>query len=177
MPKNTTKQQKLPKLTHDPVTMGSSNLFADLDFSDANLHLEKVKLAVKIADLIKGRNLLQKETARLLKIDQPKVSRLLRGLVREFSLEKLMEFAGKLGAPHEVSEKIIESPGPMRTSSAPIRRKEFPVMKSRQFFDAQSVSIAVGQCQGYRGFDGRSYFYGLAKSRILHSSPVVQSIF
>ncbi len=54
--------------------------------------LAKAELANKITVLIEDRGLTQVQTAKLLGIDQPKVSALIRGRLSGFSLERLMRF-------------------------------------------------------------------------------------
>jgi predicted XRE-type DNA-binding protein len=54
--------------------------------------LAKAQLAARITAIIDDRELSQTGAARLLGIDQPKVSALYRGRLREFSLERLMRF-------------------------------------------------------------------------------------
>ena len=58
--------------------------------------MAKSRLARFIADILKQRGLTQTQAAELLGIDQPKISRLVRGQFREFSLERLIQFLGAL---------------------------------------------------------------------------------
>ena len=81
---------------HDTrVIPGSSNVFADLGLPDAGELMVKAGLAHRIGLLID--KLTQAEAARLLGIDQPKVSRLLRGDLYGFSTEQMMRFLNDLG--------------------------------------------------------------------------------
>jgi predicted XRE-type DNA-binding protein len=79
-------------MTKMKIERSSGNVFADLGRSDAEEALLKVRLAQRLADLIAKRRLTQVEAARLLQIDQPKVSKLLRGRLREFSTDRLLRF-------------------------------------------------------------------------------------
>jgi len=54
--------------------------------------LLKTQLSVEIYEIFKQMNISQNEFAKLLGIRQPKVSRLFGGHLKEFSLEKLIEF-------------------------------------------------------------------------------------
>ena len=72
------------------VERGSGNVFADLDYPNPEEALAKFRLTRVIADILKQRGLTQTQAARLLGIDQPKISRLIRGQFREFSLERLI---------------------------------------------------------------------------------------
>lgn len=59
--------------------------------------MAKAELAHKIALLIQNKGLTQVQTAKLLGVDQPKVSALLRGRLCGFSLERLMRLLLLLG--------------------------------------------------------------------------------
>lgn len=76
--------------------VGSDNVFADTSHPHPEEALAKARLSTIIADIIKTRRLTQTEAAKLLGIDQPRVSKLMRGRVREFSLERMIEFVRKL---------------------------------------------------------------------------------
>src|SRR5205814_9411797 len=74
------------------VEQSSGNVFADLGRADAEEALLKARLAQRLAALIEKRGLTQGTAAHLLGIDQPKVSKLLRGRLREFSTDRLLRF-------------------------------------------------------------------------------------
>lgn len=80
-----------------PVTVGSTNVFADLGYRNPTEALAKAQLASRIADIFKARRLTQADAAKLLGVDQPKVSALLRGQLRGFSYERLLRFLTVLG--------------------------------------------------------------------------------
>jgi predicted XRE-type DNA-binding protein len=61
------------------VRAGSGNVFEDLGLSTPDDRLVKAKLAAQIAKVLARRALTQAAAARVLRIDQPKVSALLRG--------------------------------------------------------------------------------------------------
>jgi predicted XRE-type DNA-binding protein len=83
---------------HDELVVerSSGNVFADLGYPNPEEALAKARLSSIITDILKRRGLTQTQAAKLLGIDQPKVSRLMRGRVREFSLERLIHFLGAL---------------------------------------------------------------------------------
>lgn len=83
----------------------SGNVFADIGLPKPEERLAKADLALRIAAAIHGRRLTQSRAARVLKIDQPKVSRLLRGQLSGFSTEKLMRFLTLLGRDVEIVVK------------------------------------------------------------------------
>jgi predicted XRE-type DNA-binding protein len=81
---------------HEPVEYGTDNIFADLGFANPEEHLTKAKLAVQIIEIIQQRRLNQTAAAALLGIDQPKVSALMRGQLKNFSLDRLCRFLNRL---------------------------------------------------------------------------------
>jgi predicted XRE-type DNA-binding protein len=84
------------------VEESSGNVFADLGLPNPEERLAKAGLAVRIAEAIRSRRLTQSKAARILKIDQPKISRLLRGQLSGFSTERLMQFLTLLGRDVEI---------------------------------------------------------------------------
>ncbi|HEY7030525.1 MAG TPA: helix-turn-helix transcriptional regulator [Thermomicrobiales bacterium] len=77
-------------------TVGSGNIYADLGFEEPELEQAKATLARQIGALIRARGLTQIEAAKVLGIDQPKVSALLRGRLGNFSTERLMRLLTRL---------------------------------------------------------------------------------
>ena len=94
--------------------VSSGNGFADLGVRDPEEALAKAELANKISVLIQERKLTQAKAAKLLGIDQPKVSMLLRGRLTGFSIERLMRFLLRLGQ----DIKISVQPNPRGQSNA-----------------------------------------------------------
>src|SRR5208337_2960641 len=86
----------MPKQEADYV-VSKGNVFADLGLPNPEEALAKAELANKISVLIQERKLTQARAAKLLGIDQPKVSMLLRGRLTGFSIERLMRFLILLG--------------------------------------------------------------------------------
>ena len=89
----------------DRVVKGSGNVFADLGYDDAEEHQTKAKLVSRIAKLIKAQNLTQKAAAQKLGVDQPKISAMLSGRFRGFSVYRLMCFVADLGIEVEIVTK------------------------------------------------------------------------
>jgi predicted XRE-type DNA-binding protein len=71
-------------------TESSGNVFADLDFPDPEEALAKAYLAAEISTTIAEQGLSQTKAAEVLGIGQPKVSAIVRGQLRGFSLERLI---------------------------------------------------------------------------------------
>jgi predicted XRE-type DNA-binding protein len=86
---------------------GSGNVFADLGLPDADEHLIKAGLVVKIDRIIRQRSLTPAATARILGIDQPKVSAMLSGQFRGYSVGRLMRFLLALGQDVEIVVKPV----------------------------------------------------------------------
>jgi len=80
----------------DVVEPGSGNVFSDLEFEEPEIELVKARLSAKIAEEITRRGWTQHKTAKVLGIDQPRVSLLVRGKTGQFSLERIIEFLERL---------------------------------------------------------------------------------
>ena len=103
------------------VERGSGNVFADLGFPDADVHLVKAELVSRIDGIVRARDITQTEAARLLGLSQPDVSRLLRGDFHEYSLERLFRLLTTLGRDIEI---VVRQPrsadgGRLRIASGP----------------------------------------------------------
>ena len=101
------------------VTQSSGNVFGDMGFEDADELLIKADLAIAIAALIKQRSLTQAAAAKVLGVDQPKVSRLVRGDLYGFSIDQLIRLLRALG--QKVSFKI-EAVKPARKAASSGKR-------------------------------------------------------
>jgi predicted XRE-type DNA-binding protein len=71
---------------------GTDNVFADLGLADADGRMAKAELARQLCEIIAAAGLTQKQAASRLGVDQPKVSALMRGVLKDFSTERLMRF-------------------------------------------------------------------------------------
>jgi len=87
------------------IKSGSSNVYADIGFENAEEMLIKAQLATKIGEIIKARKLTQLDAAKLLGMTQPKLSNLLRGQFRGISETKMLECLTKLGRNVEIVVK------------------------------------------------------------------------
>ncbi|MDR3550735.1 MAG: helix-turn-helix transcriptional regulator [Candidatus Babeliales bacterium] len=117
--------------------IGSGNVFADLGLANPEERLAKAKLAIQINDLIKEKNLTQKNAAKLLDIDQPKVSDLSRGRLSGFSLDRLLRFLNILG--QDVTIKITPKKVTRRKAELNIimpKIKKTPVINRKTSTDA-----------------------------------------
>jgi predicted XRE-type DNA-binding protein len=84
---------------------GTGNAFADLGLPDAAEHLIKAGLVVRIHRTIRQRKLTQAAAAQLTGIDQPKISAMLAGRFRGYSVERIMHFLVALGHDVEIVVK------------------------------------------------------------------------
>lgn len=74
------------------VEESSGNVFADLGLRNPEERLAKAALAFRIAERIRTRGLTRTRAARILKIDEPKISPLLRGQLSKFTIGRLTRF-------------------------------------------------------------------------------------
>jgi predicted XRE-type DNA-binding protein len=96
------------------VVPSSSNVFADLGLRDAGEKQTRVRLAVAINQIIRARRLSQAAAARLLEINQPKISALATYRLQGFSVERLMRFLNALDRDVEI---VIRKKPRSRTSA------------------------------------------------------------
>ncbi len=92
------------------IEIGSSNVYADLGYSNAAEMQRKSQLAGEIARAIKAKRLTLDAAAELLGIDQSKISRIARGQFRGVSESRLLDLVAKLG--HNI--KIVIGPAKKR---------------------------------------------------------------
>ena len=92
-----TKTKQTKAETEDIVQVSSGNVFADLGLRNPDERLAKAALAQEICAIIQKAGFDQKEAAKRLGVDQPKVSALMRGRLKDFSTERLMKFLTALG--------------------------------------------------------------------------------
>ncbi|HYR56705.1 MAG TPA: helix-turn-helix transcriptional regulator [Myxococcaceae bacterium] len=85
------------------VTESGGNVFEDLGLEDASELAIKSDLVAAIYRTITAQGFKnQTEAAVRMGIDQPRVSKLLRGYFDEYSVEKLLEFLAALGNDIEI---------------------------------------------------------------------------
>lgn len=85
------------------VKISGGNVYEDFGYPDAEEMQAKSRLARQIIVIIQERNLTQRQAAAILGVDQPKVSLLMRGRLRGFSMEKLFEFLNRLDLDVDVT--------------------------------------------------------------------------
>ena len=85
-----------------PVLPSSGNVFEDLGVPESTQALAKAELAARISETIARRRLTQAEAAKLLGVDQPTISDLMRGHLKGFSSDRLFRFLNALGKEIEI---------------------------------------------------------------------------
>lgn len=89
--------EKESEVREPSVTYAATDVFHDLGLPDADELLTKSRLAIAIQDTIASRKLTQVQAAKLMGIDQPKVSKIIRGHLTDFSTERLLNYLVHLG--------------------------------------------------------------------------------
>lgn len=79
------------------IKISSGSVYADLGYKDYEEMETKANLVVEINKEIKKKKLTQAKAAKILGISQPKLSDLLRGHFRGYSVERLIHFLNELG--------------------------------------------------------------------------------
>jgi predicted XRE-type DNA-binding protein len=85
------------------VTEGSGNVFADLGLPNPEQELLKAQLTLQIYTILKDTGMTQVEIAKILGVQQPQVSLLMRNRAGNFSIGRLMEFLTALSRDVEIT--------------------------------------------------------------------------
>jgi predicted XRE-type DNA-binding protein len=85
------------------VTQGSGNVFADLGLPNPEQELLKAQLTLQIYTILKDTGMTQVEIAKILGVQQPQVSLLMRNRAGNFSVGRLMEFLTALRQDVEIT--------------------------------------------------------------------------
>jgi len=95
------------------MTRSSGNVFADLKQPNAEERQTKVRLAVTINEILKEKGLRQEAAAKLLDMNQPKISALANYQLEGFSVQRLLRFLNALDRDVEiVIRRKRQSKGP-----------------------------------------------------------------
>ena len=92
-----------PRMSDVRITESSGNVFIDLGFdpAEARVMALRVELMVRLRERLTEEGLTQREAAKRLGITQPRVSSLLKGGWRDFSVDMLLTLAERAGLhPH-----------------------------------------------------------------------------
>ncbi|MDO9411383.1 MAG: helix-turn-helix transcriptional regulator [Pseudolabrys sp.] len=88
--------------TTDAIVRGSDNVFADLNFPDAEERQTKLRLVHALNAVIDAQKLTQEAAALRLGLNQPKVSALRNYKLEGFSVERLMALLNALDRDVEI---------------------------------------------------------------------------
>lgn len=88
-------------MTTPAHSISSGNVYADFGDENADDMQVKSRLARQIYYDMQDRGLTQAQVADMLGIDQPKVSAMIRGRLRDFSVDRLRHFVTRMG--HDVT--------------------------------------------------------------------------
>jgi len=86
-------------------SQGSGNIFADLGLPNAEEHQLKAALVVQLKRLMAEREITQTETAKLVEMKQPDLSKLLGGHFKLVSVEKLLRMLTAFDQDVEITVK------------------------------------------------------------------------
>ncbi|MBF8263829.1 MAG: transcriptional regulator, family [Parachlamydiales bacterium] len=100
------KKRKEVKKNQVEYVVSSGNVFEDFGYKNPKEANAKSDLALLIRSIINQRELTQEQAAKLMKIDQPKISRIVRGLLSEFTIERLMNYLLSLGCDLEIKPSV-----------------------------------------------------------------------
>ncbi len=88
-----------PRFNDVRVTRGSGNVFIDLGFdpAEAKVMALRAEVMIRIEQRLKSQGWTQLEAAKRLGITQPRVSKLVKGVWQDFSLDMLLTLAARAG--------------------------------------------------------------------------------
>lgn len=92
---------------------GSTNVYADLGFPDAEAMFRKAQLTSEIDKIIKARRWSRRKAAEVVGIPQPELSAMLRGHFRGIGETKLLDGLARLGRDIQITV------GPARRRTTP----------------------------------------------------------
>lgn len=95
-------RKRIPMPKTIEVEESSGNVFADLGLPDADELLAKARIVYRICDIIEERRLTQEQAAKILGVDQPKISALMRGKLSGISTDRLFRFLNALDRDVEI---------------------------------------------------------------------------
>jgi len=110
------------------------NIFAVLGFANPEQDLVKANLVAEISNIVKKKKITQAQLAKILGVNQPRISSLLSGNLDLFSIEMLMKFLQALGQDIE----IVVKPKPNNRKLA-----HFSVVSSVSSSERTSIPIAA----------------------------------
>jgi predicted XRE-type DNA-binding protein len=98
-------------MDEDRIERSRGNIYADLGFEDPELELAKAKLASRIDNIIRDRKLTQAAAGELAGESQPNLSKVVRGDLGDFSIERLMKLLRKFDQDVQIVVSPSDQPG------------------------------------------------------------------
>ncbi len=108
-------------MTAHKATRSSGNVFEDIGVANPEQHLLKAKVVHFLGKLIEHSGMTQSAAAKQIGIKQTDLSKVLRGNITGFSLERLLLAANAMGADFEIQFK---KPAAKRPGRAVVREYE-----------------------------------------------------
>jgi len=93
------KYKKPDKISERSLKKGNGNIFIDLGYSEPEAIniVARLQLMLQIEEIIKKRGWTQDKAAKILKLQQPRVSELMSGRSEKFTVDMLMKLLDRLG--------------------------------------------------------------------------------
>jgi predicted XRE-type DNA-binding protein len=92
------------------ITDGGGNVFADLGLPNPEQDLLKAQLTLQIYSILKSSGMTQSEMGKILGVQQPQVSLLMRNRAGNFSVGRLMEFLTALRQDVQITVRPTRKP-------------------------------------------------------------------
>lgn len=118
------------KVTHEEelvdsrVEISSRSVYADLGFKNHEEMETKSNLVTEISKAIKKKKITQTQAAELFGISQPKLSELLNGRFRGYSVERLIHFLNEIGQDVDI---IVKSKPRNRKARVAVYHSSSPI--------------------------------------------------
>ena len=135
MPARSSRSRKRTDKTKIPIERGSGNVFEDLGLPEPDEARTRAELSIHIEQIIRRRALTQVQAARLMGVQQPTVSDIVRGQLAGYSTDRLFRFLNALGhdvkivvserrgrAPLVGRVRVVEERARLRVSASRVRR-------------------------------------------------------
>ena len=123
----------MAKITKEAVEdtgfeVGSGNIYADLGYPDPEEMAAKAELVRVIGSTIEAVGLSQTMAAKMMGVDQPTLSKLLRGRVRNFTIDRLSGMLRGLGRNVTIRVESMERATPAAEPRSEIERGHVRVL-------------------------------------------------
>ncbi|ESX99151.1 XRE family transcriptional regulator [Mesorhizobium sp. LNJC399B00] len=107
----------------EKVVESSGDVYRDMGIELTPEETLKVELALEFTRIVNDRDYTQREVATIIGADQSKVSNILRGKIKDFSIERLLRFLLALGTDFDVHLSPTKNEGKIVSISKEAREK------------------------------------------------------